>query len=72
MTMIAQMTYRSLYSITERRPEYRSLSIVAVNGSRPTSDRTDVPPRACPVVLMAGPDSDDPMTTDGIRPRWLL
>lgn len=84
--MTAQMTYRSLYAITERRPEYRSLSLLAdfgvpagpharvisLAGSRSVGDAPVLPGPSCPVTLMAGPDADDPSTSDGIRPRWWL
>lgn len=74
----ANMTFKSLYAITERRPESRSLSLF-------TDIRTLYSPaeeqahttrmyssRPCPVILMAGPDSEEARNDDGIRPRWFL
>ncbi|MEQ9105137.1 MAG: hypothetical protein RIE53_10600 [Rhodothermales bacterium] len=70
--MTAQITYRSLYAITERRPEYRSLSLLADFGV-PAGPIVPAQVRpTCSITLMAGPDAEDPSTTDGIRPRWWL
>ncbi len=70
--MTAQMTYRSLYAITERRPEYRSLSLLADFGVPARANAPAQPKPSCPITLMAGPDADDPSPADGIRPRWWL
>lgn len=86
MSMTAHITYRSLYAITERRPEFQSLSLLAdfgvavgpaaglalglANGTGMSSAAP--PPGPCPIVLMAGPDSEDATAADGIRPRWWL
>lgn len=74
MSMNASITYRSLYAITERRPEFRSLTLLAdvgVPAGQPTSPSVAAP-RPCHIVMMAGPESEDTFVADGIRPRWWL
>lgn len=74
MSMNAQITYRSLYAITERRPEFRSLSLLADLGvpAGHALSPTVTSPRPCHIVMMAGPESEDTFVTDGVRPRWWL